>query len=108
MNTYIWTPLSLKHITFRPRENPLTKNNLAILSVRDSSGSGKVQFTTNAWGKFPITEDSGSGGAYGSPMDYIQILESLPNNDGKLLKLETVNYLFKLQLEELNSNKKFG
>lgn len=79
-----------------------------MLSMRDSSGSGKVQFTTNPWEKYPITGDSGGGGAYGSPMDFIQILESLLKNDGKLLNPETVDYLLKPQLEGFNRNTKFG
>lgn len=108
MNTHLWTPLSLKHITFRLHEHPLIKDNLAALSVRDSSGSGKVQFTTNPFEKVQITEDSGGGGAYGSPTDFIHILESLLKNDGKLLKPETVDYLFKPQLEEFNRSKKIG
>lgn len=108
MDTHIWKPLSLKHITFRPFDHSVIKNNLAALSVRDLSGSGKVHFTKNPLQTLPITEDSGGGGAYGSPMDFIQILESLLKNDGKLLKPETVDYLFKPQLEHFNRNKKLG
>ena len=102
MKTHIWDPLNLKHITLRLDCNARVLGNLAALSKRDPSGSGKVVFTTNPLVKSPSSEGGGGGGAYGQPTEFIQILESLLKNDGKLLKPEMAEELFKPRLEEFN------
>ena len=102
MKTHIWDPLSLYSMTFRPKDNPVINDNLAAMSVRDLSGSGRVLFATNPLAKVPATEDGGGGGVYGLPTEFMKILGSLMKNDGNLLKPEMVDFMFKPQLEDLN------
>ena len=108
MKTYIWDPLNLKNIALRLDCNARVLGNLAALSKRDPSGSGKAVFTTNPLVKPSASESSqgsegsGGGGAYGQPTEFMQILESLLKNDGKLLKPEMAEELFKPRLEDFN------
>jgi CubicO group peptidase (beta-lactamase class C family) len=51
---------------------------------------------------FPVKEpkdDEGGGGAYTTAPDYVKLLTSLLKKDGKILKPETVDEMFKPQLQ---------
>ncbi|MCJ1237017.1 hypothetical protein MMC14_005001 [Varicellaria rhodocarpa] len=78
---------------------------MAALSSRGPSGSGKVIFAPNSFAKVLASEDGGGDTAYGLMTDFMRILESLMTDDGKLLRPETLDLMFKPQLEGFNKNR---
>jgi CubicO group peptidase (beta-lactamase class C family) len=103
----IWDPLSVKSMTFFPKKNQATSSKLTDMSIR----SGDITMfgtTANPTGKLGHTNDrvwnmetigcSGGSGSYGAPLDYHKMLHSILTDDGKLLKKETVDEMFKPSL----------
>ncbi|KAM0149973.1 hypothetical protein ACHAPG_009102 [Botrytis cinerea] len=105
----IWEPLGIENITFHPTQHPEIFSKLIAMSKREGgitrygttdNATGKAQYTSQV--PFdPATKDcQGGAGTFGSPVDYFKCLQSICANDGKLLKSETVDEMFKAQLSE--------
>ena len=98
MQKNIFYPLGIKNIAFQVKEKPDMMANLADLSTRDPDGSGKpihYEFDFNH-----STRASGGSGAFATAPEYLKILESIMRDDEKLLTKETVDELFRPQLNE--------
>jgi CubicO group peptidase (beta-lactamase class C family) len=99
----IWGPLGVSSITFCPKKDPATFAKLTDMSLR---AGGISPFGVAADPEAPVeyTEDrvfsletpgrSGGAGLYGNPIDYQKLLHSICADDGKILKKETVDYMF--------------
>ncbi|GIZ45088.1 hypothetical protein CKM354_000827100 [Cercospora kikuchii] len=92
---HFWDPLGISNITFWPGEER-KKSKTPQLAVRGSDGklapSDEDTINTHS------TECFGGHGAYASMGDYLKVLHSLLKNDGKLLKPDSVDELFRPQL----------
>ncbi|MCJ1311374.1 hypothetical protein MMC25_005045 [Agyrium rufum] len=80
-------------------ECPQMKAKLAGTTTRDPAGGKKVLGIENDL-MVGIAEDMGGGGAFAAPGDFMKILKSLLQNDGKLLQPKTVDEMFTTQLNE--------
>ncbi|KAI9647390.1 hypothetical protein NHQ30_003775 [Ciborinia camelliae] len=105
----VWGPLGMENITFHPVQQPELLSNLISMSKREG-GVTRYGTTDNPEGKAkytskvifdPATKDChGGAGTFGSPVDYFKCLQSICANDGRLLKSETVDEMFRPQLSE--------
>ena len=96
MKTNIWDPLGAKTMTFFPQQNAALEVRVPTLSARGPDGNlhpFKGPFITTG-----VTGCFGGSGGYSSLGDYRSLLLSLLRNDGKLLRPESVDELFKPQL----------
>lgn len=97
MKANIWDPLDIETMTFFPwNRNSEFEARVPMLSVRGPDGKlypfEEPFITTGATGCF------GGSGGYSTMRDYLTFLASLLRNDGKLLRPESVDELFKPQL----------
>ncbi|KAL2071822.1 hypothetical protein VTL71DRAFT_13057 [Oculimacula yallundae] len=111
MEANIWTPLGIKDITFHQEAKPAVKSNLVKMTVRKGipnqgfpipmmpvdTGEG-VEFTDETLYDDPTADEYGGAGGIGSAVEYMKILDSLLVSDGKLLRSETIDEMFKPQL----------
>ncbi|KAG4035560.1 hypothetical protein MFRU_001g03290 [Monilinia fructicola] len=105
----VWGPLGIENITFHPVQHPDILSKLIAMSTREG-GVNKYGTTDNPEGKAkytskvifdPGTQDChGGAGTFGSPIEYFKCLQSICANDGKLLKSETIDEMFRPQLSE--------
>ena len=108
MRKYIWDPLGIKNITFHQELKPEVKNNLVTLTMRGEQGVYAIAAPTDAKVRWiydklyddPVADEFGSGGAVGSAVEFIKILESICADDGRLLMSETIDEMFTPQLSE--------
>lgn len=94
----VWKPLGMASTTFRLAEQPGIADRLCGMTMRLPTGD----LLANPPLPYPVKEpkdDEGGSGAYSTAPDYLKLLSSLLKNDGKLLKPETVNEMFKPQLQ---------
>jgi len=61
---------------------------------------GKVEYTKELFYTQKAEECEGGAGGYASPSEYFKLLMSICANDGKILKSETIEEMFKPQLSE--------
>jgi CubicO group peptidase (beta-lactamase class C family) len=100
MQKNIWGPLGMTSTTFRIEEskNSNIKSRLVDMTVRLPTGElmnlEEPPFSRTA------PDDCGGVGAYSSAPDYIKLLLSITKDDGKLLKSETIDEMFKPQLPD--------
>ncbi|KAF5970675.1 beta-lactamase [Fusarium coicis] len=87
MKAHIWEPLGIKAMSFRPNESLEIKDRLCSLTAR--APSGELVAAPRLW-KLDLTDDYGGGGAYGSPSDYLKVLIALLQNQGTILKPDTL------------------
>jgi CubicO group peptidase (beta-lactamase class C family) len=101
MQHNIWGPLGMKSTTFYPRARPDLFRRTASLVERDEDGKLRPFRPSPTFTKLPgdIYSEGGGGACYGTANDFIKLLTSLLRNDGKLLKPETVDMMFKPQLK---------
>lgn len=110
MRTNICQPLGIKDLTFHLERREDIRKRMPDMSKREGEvhpmfGStmnpeGKVVWTKDrVWGD-PVEDDFGGAGGYATATDYSKILHSICSNDGKLLKKETVDEMFRPQLSE--------
>lgn len=96
MKTNIWEPLGLSTMTFFPSRTPGLDDRVPMLSARGPDGKlypfKEPSITTGVTGCF------GGSGGYSSLGEYRTFLLSLLRNDGKLLRSESVDELFRPQL----------
>ena len=98
MKTHIWDPLGMPKTTFRPKENEAVRNSLIEMTFR--SPTGELTLSPEFDPLPGRTDDMGGAGTFSCAADYIKVLISLLKNDGKLLKPETVDHMFKPHLED--------
>ncbi|KAI1095406.1 beta-lactamase family protein [Rostrohypoxylon terebratum] len=97
MRANIWDPLGAKYLSFFPESNPEMKARMIGMSSKDESG--KLVPIPDFMKMFGNKKDIYGGGAgFGSAESYLKILQSLCANDGKVLKKETVDEMFRPQL----------
>ncbi|KAF3071204.1 Acyltransferase LovD [Daldinia childiae] len=98
MKTNIWGPLNMHHITFAPDSRPETKSRKVGMTLRDEDG--KLHPTTEGYlFQYGDREDAYGGAAgWGSAESYLNILQSLCANDGRVLSKELVEEMFRPQL----------
>lgn len=92
----MWAPMGITGITFWPEQHPELKTRVPALTAR--TPEGKLVLNTDPFINHGLTDCFGGHGGYGRTEDYLQVLQSILANDGKLLKPETVEELFKPQL----------
>lgn len=96
MSENIWKPLGMSATTFRPATRP----DLRVVPLTIRLPSQQLADGSNL--PFPNKnpeQDSGGSGIFSSAEDYLKLLKSLLMNDGNLLRFETVESMFKPQLE---------
>ncbi|EHY60355.1 hypothetical protein HRR80_000114 [Exophiala dermatitidis] len=101
MEKNIFEPLGMTLTSFRPSEHPAVKDRLAGRPFR--TPEGKVIPEAPNVGMYPVQEpqdDYGGAGLHSCAQDYIKLIASLLANDGKLLKSESVDELFRPQLKD--------
>lgn len=106
MQKYIWDPLGIENITFHQELKPEVRKNLVKLTMRGELGvyvapkrsDAKVRWTDDKLYDDPIVDEFGSGGAIGSAVEFVKILESICSDDGLLLMSETIDDMFTPQL----------
>ncbi|KIX04063.1 uncharacterized protein Z518_07616 [Rhinocladiella mackenziei CBS 650.93] len=103
MKKHIFEPLGMKYTTFRPSEHPGVQERFIGRPFR--TPDGKVIPDAPDVGMYPVREaddDYGGAGLYSCAEDYIKIVASLLVDDGKLLKSESIDELFRPQLPDTN------
>ncbi|KAJ8071180.1 hypothetical protein OCU04_001519 [Sclerotinia nivalis] len=105
----VWGPLGMDGITFHPVQHPEIFSKLVTMSKREGAVTqfgttgnpeGKAVYTSQVPFN-PATKDCYGGvGAFGSPVDYFKCLHSICSDDGRLLKSETIDEMFKPQLND--------
>ncbi|CAD6443446.1 9651a630-2275-43db-bdea-15e8df808855 [Sclerotinia trifoliorum] len=105
----VWEPLGVESITFHPVQHPEINSKIVAMSRREgpltptgttANPDGKVTYTSQVL-FHPGTKDCyGGAGTFGSPLDYFKCLHSICSDDGRLLKSETIDEMFKPQLSE--------
>lgn len=106
----IWEPLGVKSFSFFPDKHPEIMNKLVDMSMREGGvtiyglaqdPNGKVVYSSNRIFSPKGSVDSyGGAGGFAAPKDYQKMLQSVLVDDGKLLKSETIDEMFKPQLSE--------
>ena len=86
-------------MTFHLEKREDLRDRMADMSQRDPA-TGKAVHTANKFWDDPLDDAFGGAGVYASMPDYMKILQSLLNDDGKLLKSETVELMFSPQLSD--------
>tara|TARA_B100000809_G_scaffold263566_1_gene317128 strand:+ start:931 stop:2154 length:1224 start_codon:yes stop_codon:yes gene_type:complete len=84
------------------------KKEIVSFGRRGENGTKKLTEIPNRIPKNKTKEYSGGGGLYSSPEDYTKLLVCLLNEgvypNGRILKKETVNLMFKEQLNDIDMN----
>ncbi|KAI1461170.1 beta-lactamase family protein [Annulohypoxylon moriforme] len=97
MRTHIWGPLGMQHVSFYPDSIPEIKVRRIGMSYKDDSG--KLVPIDDVMKKYNEKKDIyGGGAAFGSAESYVKLLQSICANDGKVLKKELVEEMFRPQL----------
>lgn len=115
MKKNIWEPLGMVDTTFHLETRPDMRARWVDMARREGGSDPLLGIPSNPDGKIdkssdrvwpdPIEYESGGAGAYTTPADYHKLLRSLCANDGKVLKKETVDEMFKPQLSEASREK---
>ena len=109
MQKYIWGPLSIRDITFFPKKSTSVMEKLVDMSQRDGEltmygtakdPDGGLTFTEDMVWDLDTVVCHGGAGAFGGLVEYQKILHSICADDGKLLRSETIEEMFKPQLTE--------
>lgn len=105
----IWRPLGVSSMSFFPRKHPEILEKVVDMSIREGGAKmflnpadpdGKVVYSEDPVWNIGTQGCSGGAGLYGAPVDYFKLLQSLLTNDEKILKKESVDDMFKPQLNE--------
>ncbi|KAH8689159.1 putative transesterase [Talaromyces proteolyticus] len=95
-------PLEINDMTFFVNDKPNLKSRLVTPVLRDPSvpdGKGKVVPDNGSSGWLDaVSEELGGAGLATSMQSYIKVLHSILADDGKILKPETAEMMFKPQL----------
>ena len=93
-------PLGITDVTFHIEAQQEMQKRAADMSMRDPKQDNKMNYMENELTKDESIDDMGGGGAFASPADFMKILRTLLANDGKVLRPDTVDQMFKSQLNE--------
>lgn len=105
----VWGPLGMDNITFHPAQHPEVLSKMVAMSTREGgvnkygstdNPNGKVKYTRKVLFDPATTECHGGAGTFGSPLDYFKCLQSICANDGRILKSDTIDEMFKPQLSK--------
>ncbi|EMD67843.1 hypothetical protein COCSADRAFT_34624 [Bipolaris sorokiniana ND90Pr] len=106
MKANLWTQLGIKDMSFSLASRPDLAARMADMSARDPTSGKTVVFSEplpylDGEGK-EVTSHMGGQGAFASVEEYVKVLKALLEADkggeGKILKKESVDELFKAQL----------
>ncbi|EUC44111.1 hypothetical protein COCMIDRAFT_99063 [Bipolaris oryzae ATCC 44560] len=106
MKANLWTPLGISDMTFSLASRPDLAARLADMSARDPASGKVVDFSgplpyVDGEGK-EVTSHMGGQGVFASVEEYAKVLKAVLEADnggeGKILKKESVEELFKAQL----------
>ncbi|KAJ9499197.1 hypothetical protein H2202_005354 [Exophiala xenobiotica] len=100
MRENIFEPLGMALTTFRPSRNPAVQERLVGPVFRAGEKLCSTPPPGFLWNDEAAVDDFGGAGLHSCAEDYIKILTSLLLDDGKLLKSETVEELFRPQLPD--------
>ncbi|CAG8954391.1 hypothetical protein HYFRA_00006018 [Hymenoscyphus fraxineus] len=108
MKAFIWKPLGITSMTFHPEKHPEIMSSLADLSTRvggkNKFGTVKDPFGQIIWKKhFWQSKDndySGGAGLFGRATDFIKLLHSITAGDGKVLRQDSIDELFRPQMSD--------
>ncbi|CAG8982117.1 hypothetical protein HYALB_00003209, partial [Hymenoscyphus albidus] len=108
MKAFIWKSLGITSMTFHPEMHPEIMSSLADLSTcvggKNKFGTVKDPFGKIIWKKnFWQSKDndySGGAGLFGRATEFIKLLHSITAGDGKLLKQESIDELFRPQMSD--------
>ncbi|KAG9247077.1 beta-lactamase/transpeptidase-like protein [Calycina marina] len=118
MQNNVWDVVGANDITFHMELKPKVRENLVKLRARGGvskpasslpEDTGKPVVWSDAIlfdDPNPIDNEMGGQGCWGKPSSYMKILKSILDNDGKLLKPETVELMFTPQLAPASNAKK--
>jgi len=98
MKRNIWDPLGMASTTFDLEANPDLKARKVAVTVREPSGI-LAHFPETIYPS-PAEDDAGGGGAYSTAPDYLNMLKSILQDDGRLLKSSMIDEMFKPQLPD--------
>jgi CubicO group peptidase (beta-lactamase class C family) len=106
MQKHLWDPLGIKNITFHQVLKPDVRKNLVKMSTRGKQPlhgqalptEDKVEWTNEMLFEDNGVDEFGGDGCTGSATEYIKILHSIAQDDGKLLMSETIDEMFTPQL----------
>ena len=96
MRENIWGPLGMENTTFDLDKHEHVARHLVEPAIRDSNTD--VLTPGERPSADPIEDCYGGIGVYSTATDYIKILASLLKNNGKLLRTQTVDEMFRPQL----------
>ncbi|KUJ15948.1 beta-lactamase/transpeptidase-like protein, partial [Mollisia scopiformis] len=109
MEKNLWTPLGIKNLTFHQELKSDVRKNLVKMTSKNGhelarfsmprKEAGKVEWTDEVIYEVPTKEECGGGGACGSPVEYMKIMQSILLDDGKILKSSTIDEMFTPQLK---------
>ncbi|RDW71663.1 hypothetical protein BP5796_07697 [Coleophoma crateriformis] len=102
---HIFAPLGITSGTFHPLQREDIKDRLCPRMRRQEDGT-LIMDTTDAYPVIDPVHDSGGGGLYATATDYHKILESIVQNDGRLLKEPSIDEMFRPQLPDNESLQK--
>ncbi|KAI1106770.1 beta-lactamase family protein [Jackrogersella minutella] len=103
MRQNIWVPLNMKHISFAPASIPEIKSRKIGMSLKVEDGK-LIPTTDGLLHQYGSQTDDVYGGAagWGSAESYLKLLQTLCANDGRVLKKETVDEMFRPQLSAVS------
>lgn len=99
MKAHIWAPLAIKDMTFHLEKREDLRERLVDMCVRDAAMGKAIHKSTKMWDD-PVDDAFGGAGVYSSMPDFFKILQTILNDDGKLLKSESVRLMVKPQLND--------
>jgi len=97
MENNIFMPLNMTSTTFHPEHRPEFNSRMADLTIRQADGT--LQSSPQPYPN-PAMHDLGGSGLYSTPNDYGKLLSALMQDGGKILKPESVEEIFKPQVNE--------
>lgn len=95
---HILGPLGMTATTFHLAARPDVRARMPGMTIRKPDGR-LVASRKGVW-RDPDPDESGGAGLYSSAQDYMKVLTSVLRNDGKLLNAESVDEMFRPQLED--------
>ncbi|KAH8424224.1 serine hydrolase domain-containing protein [Aspergillus melleus] len=104
---HVAEPLGIKDMTFHLEKNDLVRSNLADFNLREGGNSqygtpadpnGSISWMPGHLYADTVVDEYGGWGIYTSGPSFLKVLASILRDDGKLLRSETIDSMFKQQL----------
>ena len=100
MKAHIWAPLGIRDMSFHLEQREDLRARLVDMSERDALTTGKAVHKREKFWDDPVRDAFGGAGVYSSMEEYGKVLRSVLRDDGMLLRPETVEMMFRPQLNE--------